>query len=112
MICIAYFIGILGLRLSTYQVHTKFLAVLVCQFYDQLTTNHKLTEIYLEPLKCQTKISAEDILNFYFYLLKKIRLDFSCESFAQQRIHMKHQVLFSLKNNKKKNVYECGLLQS
>ena len=37
----------------------------------------------------------------YFYLLKKIRLDFSCESSAEQRIHMKHQVLFSLKNNEK-----------
>ena len=35
----------------------------------------------------------------YFYLSKKIRLDFSCESSAGQRIHMKHQVLFSLKNN-------------
>ena len=30
---------------------------------------------------------------------KKIRPDFSCESSAKQRIHMKHQVLFSLKNN-------------
>ena len=28
------------------------------------------------PLKCQTKIAADDILFFYFYLLKKIRLDF------------------------------------
>ena len=26
------------------------------------------------------KIAADDILIFYFYLLKKIRLDFSCES--------------------------------
>ena len=37
----------------------------------------------------------------YFYLLKKIRPNFSCESSAQQRIHLKHQVLFSLKNNEK-----------
>ena len=35
-----------------------------------------------EPLKRQTKISADDILIFYFYLSKKIRLDFSCESSA------------------------------
>ena len=48
---------------------------------------------------CQTKIAADDILIFYFYLSKKIRLDFSCESSAQQRIFLKHQVLFSLKNN-------------
>ena len=29
-----------------------------------------------EPLEWQTKIAADDILLFYFYLLKKIRLDF------------------------------------
>ena len=45
--------------------------------------------------------------NFYSYLSKKIRLDFSCES---QRIHLKHQVLFSLKNNEKifMNVVCCS----
>ena len=32
------------------------------------------------PLKCQTKIAADDILIFYYYLSKKIRLDFSCET--------------------------------
>ena len=40
-------------------------------------------------------------LSFYFYLLREIRLDVSCDSSAQQRIHVKYQVLFSLKNNKK-----------
>ena len=35
----------------------------------------------------------------YFCLSKKIRLDFSCE---QQWIHLKYQVLFSLKNNVKR----------
>ena len=34
------------------------------------------------PIKCQTKIAAGDILIFLFYLSKKIRLDFSCESSA------------------------------
>ena len=33
--------------------------------------------------------------------LKKIRVDVSCESSAKQRIHMKHQLLFSLKTMKK-----------
>ena len=49
----------------------------------------------------RTKIAADDtlIFFFYFYLLKKIRLDFSCEPSAKQRIHLKYQVLFSLKNN-------------
>ena len=62
-------------------------------------------------LKRQTKIAADDILIFYFYLSKEIKLDFSCESSAWQRIHLTHQVLFSLKNNEK-NIYECRLLQS
>ena len=33
---------------------------------------------------------------------EKIRLDISCESSARQRIHMKHQVLFSSKDKSKK----------
>ena len=35
-----------------------------------------------EPLKCQTKIAADNILIFNFNLSKKIRLNFSCESSA------------------------------
>ena len=37
------------------------------------------------PLDHQTKIAADDILIFYIYLSKKIRLEFSCESSAEQR---------------------------
>ena len=61
-------------------------------------------------LKRQTKIAADDILIVYFYLSKKIRLDFSCESSSEQRIHLKDQVLFSLKNNEKifMNVVCCS----
>ena len=63
-------------------------------------------------LKHQTKIAADDtfIFFFYFYLLKKIRLDVSYESSARQRIHTKYQVLFSLENNKKvfMNVVCCS----
>ena len=36
----------------------------------------------LIPLKRQIKIASDDILIFYFYLSKMIRLDFSCESSA------------------------------
>ena len=50
-------------------------------------------------LTLKAKIAADDTLIFYIYLSKKIRLDFSCESSAW--IHLKHQVLFSLKNNEK-----------
>ena len=47
---------------------------------------------------------------FYFYLLHKIRLDVSREFSPRQRIHMKYQVLFSLKNNEKvfMNVVCCS----
>ena len=55
-----------------------------------------------KPLKRQTKIAADDILIFYFYLSKKIRLDVSSDSSAWQRIHMKkNHALFSLENNEK-----------
>ena len=44
----------------------------------------------MDPLynkKRQTKIAADDILFlFYFYLLKKMRLDFSCESSAEDSL--------------------------
>ena len=33
-------------------------------------------------LKAPNKMAVDDILIFYFYLSKKIRLDFSCESSA------------------------------
>ena len=50
-----------------------------------------------------SKIAADDTFDFffYFYLLKKISLDVSCESSARQRIHKEHHDLFSLKNNEK-----------
>ena len=47
---------------------------------------HAIITIALEylhyPLKRETKVAADDILIFYLYLSKKIRLDFSCESSA------------------------------
>ena len=77
--------------------------MVVCKSLDQhLTTVQVLKESsHGLTLKALNKIAADDILIFYFYLSKKIRLDVSCESSAWQRIHMKHQVLFSLKNNEK-----------
>ena len=42
-----------------------------------------LNSISINPSKkCQTKIAADNYLILYFYLSKKIRLDFSCESSA------------------------------
>ena len=53
--------------------------------------------------------SAKQILQqttFYLlYLSEKIRLNFSYESSARQRIHLKLQVIFSLRNNVKIFIY-------
>ena len=51
-------------------------------------------------LKHQAKLQQTTVLCFYFYLLKKKRLDVSCESSARQRIHMKYEIK---KKKKKKN---------
>ena len=72
---------------------------------NTVKSSFRVMEMLTIPLKCQAKIAADDTLIvfffFYFYLLKEIRLDVSYESSARQRIHMKNQVLFSLKNNEK-----------
>ena len=39
---------------------------------------------------------------FFIFFSEKIRLDISCESSARQRIHIKNQALFSLKDKSKK----------
>ena len=45
-------------------------------------------------------IAADNALKFFFfYFSEKLRLNISCESSARQMIHMKYQILFSLKNN-------------
>ena len=46
---------------------------------------------------------------FNFFFSEKIRLDVSSESSARQRIHMKHQALFS--SNDKSKKLKCRLLQ-
>ena len=48
--------------------------------------------------------AADDSLEYFFHSLsEKIRHDISCESSARQRIYMKHQALFYLKDKKKIN---------
>ena len=55
--------------------------------------------------------AAEDIHKYFFIFFKEnIRLDISCESSAMQRIHIKHQALFSSKDKSKKKI-KCSLLQ-
>ena len=62
-------------------------------------------------IKVKSKIAVDDILNYFWgYFSKKIKLDISCESSARQMIHMKCQVLFSLKINNR-NISKFLLLQ-
>ena len=66
--------------------------------------------------RCQANYPVPVTGLVYFYLSKKIRLDFSCKSSAEDSheksslISLKHQVLFSLKNNEKifMNVICCS----
>ena len=55
--------------------------------------------------------AADDIHKFFFFhcFSENIRLDVSSESSARQRIHMKNQALFSLKDKSYKS--KCRLLQ-
>ena len=47
--------------------------------------------------------AADDNHKYFFHCFsEKIRLDISCESSAGQRIHKKHQALFSSKDKSKK----------
>ena len=61
-------------------------------------------------LKALITTAADDIHKYFFYCFsEKIRLDVSSESSARQRIHMKNQALFSLKDKTKKlNVVCCS----
>ena len=61
-------------------------------------------------LKGPSKVAADDSYFFTFYFSKKIRLNVSCESSAEQRIPMNYQVLFALKNDEKvfMNVVCCS----
>ena len=54
--------------------------------------------------------AADNIHKYFFHCFsEKIRLDVSSESSVRQRIHMKNQALFSLKDKSKK--LKCRLLQ-
>ena len=62
-------------------------------------------------LKVPIMTAADDSLEYLFivfvfcflFFFDKIMLDISCESSARQRIHMKHQALFSSKDKSKNN---------
>ena len=52
-------------------------------------------------IKAPITTAADDIYKYFFIVFsEKIRLDISCESSARQRIHMKNQALFSLKDKR------------
>ena len=64
----------------------------------------------LLTLKAPTTTAADDFHKYFFHCFsEKVRLDVSCESSARQRIHLKNQALFSLKDKSKQ--LKCRLLQ-
>ena len=69
-----------------------------------------LNRIISLTLKVPITTVADDIHKYFFIVFsEKIRLDVSSESSARQRIHLKHQALFSSKDKSKK--LKCRLLQ-
>ena len=63
-------------------LETRFYGQILCNAQGQQPSYHYSYVLTLIFLKRQTKLAAGDILIFYFYLLKKIRLDVSSESSA------------------------------
>ena len=66
-----------------------------------ISTVASYLQLTVLTLKALNKNCSRRHFNFLRLSFEKIRLDFSCESSSEQRIHLKHQVLFSLKNNEK-----------
>ena len=64
---------------------------------------HELFPLVSLPLKRQSRLQQTTISNIFHCFSEKISLDVSSESSAWQRIHMKHQALFSSKDKSKKN---------
>ena len=64
---------------------------------------------YSLTLKAPLTTAADDIHKYFFIVFQKISLGVSSESSARQRIHLKHQALFSSKDKSKK--LKCRLLQ-
>ena len=71
------------------------------QYWDSCIVNMSNSDASPFNHCANQNCSRQHFYYFYFYLLKKITLDVSYESSAMQRIHMKYQVLFSLKNSEK-----------
>ena len=56
-----------------------------------------------KPLKCQSRLQQTTFINIFHCFSEKISLDASSGSSARQRIHLKHEVLFSSKDRSKIN---------
>ena len=66
-------------------------------------------------MNCQnsiTKIAADDILIFYFYLSKERRLDFHVNPLFSVAEDSFETSSLSFSEKHRKNIYKCRLLQS
>ena len=61
-----------------------------------MTSDEGCHSLQVNPFRSKQNCSRQHFC-CYLHLSKKIRLDVSCESSAEQRIYMKYQVLFPLK---------------
>ena len=72
------------------------------QYYTEKNQNKnwkKLSSFRQEPtFKAPITTATDDIHVFFHHFSEKIRLDISSDSSARQRIHMKNQAVFSLKD--------------
>ena len=81
-----------------------------CLLFTLFCPNTPSITLHILTLKAQITTAAEDIHKYFFIVFaEKIRLDVSREYSARQKIHMKNQALFSLKDKSKK--LKCHLLQ-
>ena len=79
-----------------------FLKDFIIMFEFQCLSN---TLFILLTLKAPITTAADNIHKSFFNVLqRKQRLDISCESSARQRIHIKHQALFSSKDKSKEKL--------
>ena len=73
------------------------------KYFKMPSTENFTQHAYVLPLKCQSQLQQMTIFYYFFFIFsEKTSLDFSCELFAWQMIHMKCQDLFSRKNKKKR----------
>ena len=82
---------------SCYEAVRKLYGIISVRMIGMTCKSHIAGTPVLSLKKCQSLLQQTTFINKYFFIVfsEKIRLNVSSESSAEQRIHMKNQVLFS-----------------